>query len=176
MAVNSNLSQQSIPIENAGLVILSNYINMLLVRLDLVVNHQFKSPSAQINALYYLQYLVKGVPETLASTLVLEKIMCGVSLSTPILENIHLTDEEKVLLDGLLHAAIAYWPAIGNSSITSFRGNWLIREGLLYEKEDHWELIVQKRVYDILLVKAPFSFTIIKYPWMTKPIYVTWPY
>ena len=60
--------------------------------------------------------------------------------------------------------------------IDGFRGNWLIRNGLLVETEDRWELKVEKVSYDILLNQSPFSFEIIKFPWMKKPIYVQWPY
>ncbi len=97
-------------------------------------------------------------------------------LSNPIREGITLSANERILVDGLIKAAIGYWPAIGNCSIDGFRGNWLVRDGLLTEFEDKWELTVEKRSYDILIHKSPFSFSIIKYPWMAKPLHVTWPY
>lgn len=71
---------------------------------------------------------------------------------------------------------ISYWPAIGNTSVNGFRGNWLVRDGLLTELEDKWELTVEKRAYDVLIHQSPFSFSIIKLPWMEKPLHVTWPY
>jgi len=37
----------------------------------------------------------------------------------------------------------------------------LVGNGTLTEKEDRWDLIIEKRVYDVLLAKAPFSFSVI---------------
>ena len=35
---------------------------------------------------------------------------------------------------------------------------------------------VQKAQYnDVLLLKAPFSYSVIKFPWMPKALYVNWP-
>ena len=82
----------------------------------------------------------------------------------------------QLLIKGLIEAVIAHWPAIGGSSVEGLRGNWLFRDGLLYDQDDRWELVVEKSAYDLLLDKSPFSFSIIKYPWMSKPLHVTCPY
>jgi hypothetical protein len=68
------------------------------------------------------------------------------------------------------------WPAIGASSIDGFRGNWFVRDGILVEKEDRWDLLIEKRPYDLLLGQSPFSFSVISFKWMNKPIFVNWPY
>ena len=87
-----------------------------------------------------------------------------------------ISNQDQLLMIGLIEAAISHWTAIGRCSVDAFRGNWLIRDGILTEHEDKWELTVEKRVYDLLLNKSPFSFSIIKHPWMSKPLYVNWPY
>ena len=97
-------------------------------------------------------------------------------ISQPVKDGITITDEQKELIEGLINAVINYWPAIGQCSIDGFRGNWLVRDGLLTEQDDRWELIVEKRAYDLLINRSPFSFSIIKHPWMKKPLHVTWPY
>ena len=51
-----------------------------------------------------------------------------------------------------------------------------MRNANLVEKNDFWELTVEKRAYDLLIHKSPFSFAIIKYPWMEKPLHVVWAY
>ena len=79
-------------------------------------------------------------------------------------------------VDSLLEVAITYWSAIGQSSLAGFRGNWLLRAGTMSEAADHYDLRVEKRAYDILLARAPFSFSVVKLPWMAKPVNVTWPY
>ena len=92
------------------------------------------------------------------------------------MESITITADQKEVMNGLINAAISYWPSIGETSIDGFRGNWLVRDGLLIEKEDRWELTVEKKAYDLLINQSPFSFSVVKYPWMEKPLYVTWPY
>lgn len=177
MNVNTkDLLNQGIPIPNAGLVILNSYFLMLLERLNLVKDKTFITTEAQLEAVHYLQYLVTGLEQTEESLLPLNKVLCGVSVDTPIQDRITISDNDKQLMDSLIQSAIGYWSAIGETSTNGFRGNWLVREGVLREEEDRWSLTIEKRAYDILLTQSPFSFSIIKLPWMPKPIHVNWPY
>ncbi len=168
--------RQGIAIPNAGLVLLNTYFIMLLERLGLLEDKAFKSIDAQLDAIHYLQYLVTGLTQTEESFLTLNKVLCGMAPTTPIKDSIEVSDADKKLVDGLITSAIGYWSAIGKCSINGFRGNWLVREGLLTEEEDRWNLTVEKRPYDILMLKSPFSFSIIRLPWMTKPLHVNWPF
>ncbi|KIH83140.1 hypothetical protein UCMB321_3090 [Pseudomonas batumici] len=59
-------------------------------------------------------------------------------------------------------------------SIDGFRGNWLVRDGLLANANDRWEMTVKPRPYDVLLAHSPFSFSVIRHSWMDKPLFVTW--
>ncbi|CAM1367366.1 conserved hypothetical protein [Tenacibaculum sediminilitoris] len=165
-----------VTVPNAGIVLLNSYFLMLFERLSLVKINQFISENTRLDAIHYLQYLATGMTKTEESLLALNKIICGVSLSEPISEGIEISNKDKNLIDGLLTSAIGYWGAIGDTSIEGFRGNWLVREGILREEEDRWSLIVEKRPYDVLMLKSPFSFSIIKLPWMVKPLHVTWPF
>jgi hypothetical protein len=85
-----------------------------------------------------------------------------------------MTPAQTELANDLIGGVISHWAAIGKSSVEGFRGNWLVREGILQETEEQWELIVQTRPYDILMQTIPFSYNLIWLPWMDKPIYVTW--
>ncbi|MBC8054188.1 MAG: hypothetical protein H7Y13_14085 [Sphingobacteriaceae bacterium] len=165
-----------VAIKNAGLVLLSTYVSMLLERIGLTDGNSFKTQKHQLDAVHYLQYVVTGLTHTEEHLLLFNKILCGLPLSEPIQDGIEISTEDKKLIDGLIQAAISYWPTIGECSVDGFRGNWLVRDGLLAEHADKWELTVEKRAYDILIHKSPFSFSIIKYPWMDKPLHVTWPY
>ena len=165
-----------IPIRNAGLVLLNSYFTILFDRLGLLNDKQFINEEGPLKAIHYLQYIVTGLTETEESLLVLNKILCGVAIEAPIKESIEMTPKEKELIDGMIESSIAYWSSIGTTSVEGFRGNWLVREGILKEEEDRWELTVEKRSYDILMQKSPFTFSIIKLPWMKKPLHVTWPF
>jgi hypothetical protein len=168
--------KESIAVRNAGIVILNSYIVMLFERLKLVENNQFTSPENQINAVQYLQYVITGLSKTEETYLPLNKVLCGLPLTHAVPDEIEISEENQQLIDGLIKAAISYWSAIGDCSVNGFRGNWLVRDGNLLELVDKWELTVDKRAYDVLINKSPFAFSIIKYPWMEKPLHVIWPY
>jgi len=173
---SEKLLTEGIYVPNAGLVLLNNYFLMLMERLGIIADKAFKTKDDQLDAVHYFQYIVTGLTQTDESLLTLNKVLSGLSPNTPVKDSIEMTPDQKQLIDGLIQAAIGYWSAIGNTSINGFRGNWLVREGILRETEERWELTVEKRAYDILLMKSPFSFSIIKLPWMQKPLHVTWPY
>ncbi|NTE05727.1 hypothetical protein G6M26_21045 [Agrobacterium tumefaciens] len=166
----------SIPVKNAGLVLINHYIPLLFERLNLTDDNKVFGPEKQVAAVHYLQFLATGQLETDEPDLALNKLLCGIPLREPIKNQTVISPADIEMMTQLLQAAIGYWTAIGSSSIDGFRGNWLIRDGLLSEQDDRWELFIEKRIYDILINQSPFSFSVIKYPWMTKPLYVQWPY
>ncbi|HEX8014950.1 MAG TPA: contractile injection system tape measure protein [Flavobacterium sp.] len=168
--------REGIAVRNAGIVILNSYIIMLFERLKLVVDKEFTSIENQIKATQYLQYVVTGLTKTEEAYLPLNKVLCGLSMMHAIPDEIEIPEENKILINGLISAAISYWDAIGDCSVEGFRGNWLVRDGILTELEDRWELTVDKKAYDVLINKSPFAFSIIKYAWMDKPLHVNWPY
>jgi hypothetical protein len=177
LSLTQNLkAEDKVYVRNAGLVILQSYIPMYFERLGLTKNNQFISPDSQIRAVHYLQFLATGQTETSDQFLTLNKILCGLSPETSVDIEFTPTQAEIEMTNGLIKAMINYWSAIGSSSVEGFRGNWLVRDGLLIEKSDRLELTVDKRAYDVLLAKSPFSFSVIKLPWMTASLYVNWPY
>lgn len=162
-------------INNAGLVILQGFITMLFSRLELVENEQFVTPLAQRRAVHYLQFLATGCSETAEQHLMLNKLLCGLALHDPVEIGIDMSADEADVCHSLLNSVIGHWEAIGSSSVDGCRGDWLVREGSLTDAKDHWDLVVNRRAYDVLLARAPFSYSVIKLPWMEKAIYVTWP-
>lgn len=168
--------KEGIAVRNAGIVILNNYVVMLFERLKLVEDNKFTSIENQISAVQYLQYVVTGLTQTEEHYLPLNKVLCGLSMMHTIPDEIEIATENKDLINGLIQAAISFWTDIGDCSVDGFRGNWLVRDGLLIELEDRWELTVDKRAYDVLINRSPFAFSIIKYHWMDKPLHVMWPY
>jgi len=165
----------SLSINNAGLILLQIYIKPLFSRLELTENDVFVSDSAQHRAVHFLQFLVTGDTQTPEHYLTLNKLLCGIALDTPLELSIDISDAEKELCHGLLSAFIEQWSQVRNTSIDGIRSNWLVRDGSLAETKDHWDLTVARRAYDILLERSPYSFDVIKFPWMEKTIYVAWP-
>ena len=173
---SSSIIKDAIPVRNAGLVLINGYLPVLLERLELIKNKTFVDVVSQSHAVHYLQYVVTGLSRTEEFLMPLNKIICGLPLSFPVEDGIEISDAHKNMIEGLIKAMISHWSQIGESSINGFRGNWLVRDGLLTEHDDRWELTVEKRAYDLLLQRSPFSFSIIKYPWMDKPLHVNWAY
>ena len=163
-----------IRINNAGLVLVQGFIGPYFSKLGLTAEKGFVSAENQRAAVHYLQHLATGQMATEEPYLLLNKLLCGLAPTEPLEAGIEMTSEDIGISHSLLEALIDYWPAIGRCSLEGFRGNWLIRDGVLNETPESWELVVEKRPYDLLLQRAPFSYTVINYSWMDKPIYVTW--
>lgn len=165
-----------ISVKNAGVVLLNTYIPMLFERLGLVADSRFLTPDTQAEAVHYLQYTITGLSQTNEVFLTLNKVLCGIPLTQPIPAGITISPANVEVIEGLISAMVSHWAVIGKCSVDGFRGTWLVRDGLLTEYEDKWQLTVEKRPYDVLLSRSPFSFSNIKYPWMDKPLLVQWPY
>ncbi|MCY1662590.1 contractile injection system tape measure protein [Chryseobacterium sp. SL1] len=176
MIEKTDALKETISIKNAGIVLINSYIPMLFDRLGLMKNQAFSSEENQLKAVHYLQYLAKGLSYTEEFYLPLHKLLCGIPMNKSVSKVIDISPVEQGLMNGLLNAVINYWPSIGSTSVDGFRGNWLVRDGLLTEQEERWELQIEKRAYDILINKSPFAFSIIKYRWMDKPLHVNWPF
>lgn len=168
-------STMPIHVKNAGLVLMQGFIGTYFRRLGLVQGNAFVDEQAQRQAVHHLQYLATGLAGAEEQHLVLNKLLCGLPPSSPIELSIELSPEAKQMGDSLIEAMIGHWKAIGSSSIEGFRGNWLVRNGLLRPGDDRWELVIEKRAYDLLLQRAPFSYQLVNFHWMAQPIYVTWP-
>ena len=168
---------QAIPINvnNAGMVILQHFMMHLLRKLGLIEGDQFVSRHAQHCAVHALQYLVTGGMQTAEHHLALNKLLCGLPLYEAVPLAWEMTSDQIDICHGLLNFLLESWPDSGSSSIEGLRGNWLVRTGSLSETKDHWALIVDRRSYDVVMGTIPVSYSIIKFPWMNKALYVTWP-
>ncbi|MCP3100280.1 hypothetical protein LZ198_15525 [Myxococcus sp. K15C18031901] len=164
-------------IGNAGLVLTSPFVPHLLreVGLSRVEDGKaFLDPEPATRAVHLLQYLVDGSTSTPEPLLVLNKILCGLPIPTPVPASIQLTEQEQSLCDRLLRAVIAHWKIISNTSVAGLRETFLQREGRLEHLEDRWKLQVQRKTLDVLVDQVPWSLSIITHPWMPQPLYVSW--
>ncbi|WP_323789890.1 contractile injection system tape measure protein [Psychroserpens sp.] len=168
--------EHGIKINNAGLVLINNYLPHLFEHLGLTENDEFLTIDKQLDAVHFLQYVATGASQTEESYLTLNKILCGFHPTEPVLDGIDISDSQVKLISEMIKAIIGHWPTIGSSSVEGFMGNWLIRDGMLLEEDDRWKLKIEKKAYDILINTSPFSFSIINHKWMNKPLYVEWQY
>jgi hypothetical protein len=161
-------------IANAGMVITAPFLPRLFSLLELTTEQGFRSEAAAARAVHLLQHMVDESSDSPEFLLPLNKLLCGVPPSLPIVRAIEVTGEESEAITGMLHALITHWKIIGNTSVQALRESFLQREGRLRFGGDRWLLEVEKRGMDVLLEQIPWSFSMIKYSWMPWPLYVEW--
>ncbi|MCP4688576.1 MAG: hypothetical protein GY859_11030, partial [Desulfobacterales bacterium] len=165
---------EEIFIYNSGIVLASPWLPRLMTMLHLTEKGQFKDRRAAERAIHVLQYLVDERTDAPEYQLVLNKVLCGLKTGAPIAKSIDMEEFEKEAADGLIKSMIHQWKILKNTSVQGFRETFLARDGRLLLKEDRWELEVIPKPFDMLLDQIPWSFNVIKHPWMAKAVYVKW--
>ncbi|MFZ4875523.1 contractile injection system tape measure protein, partial [Janthinobacterium sp. Mn2066] len=161
-------------VRNAGMVIIATYMQRLFGMLDITVDGRFASEEAVQRAVHLLQYAITGEQQTPEYQLTLNKLFCGIHGGLPIVSGIRITQQEQDTIEQMLQAVIAHWGALGNTSIAGLRETFLQREGQLYFQDDAWHLKIPQRPFDMLLDRLPWSFSMIRFPWMAYPLHVSW--
>ncbi len=163
-------------IRNSGLVIIAPYLDHFFTALNLMKNKTFICEAAQIRAIHLLQYLATFEEDTPEYDLILNKILCGISLEKPVLKSVQLTTIEKKEARNLLKAIVRNWPALKNTSPEGLQEGFLRREGKLIQKKatEKWVLQVEGKAHDILLGKLPWTYSMIKQSWMANMLTVEW--
>lgn len=162
-------------INNAGLVILWPYLPRLFSSLSLVEGKRFVSPTAAHRATGILQYLADGQADISEYLLGFNKVLCGLAWDELLDFGEAVTVVEAKECDTFLNAVIANAPVLKNMTVDGFRGSFLLRKGMLKPGAEAWELHVEAAPYDIVLEQFPWSWPIVKLPWLAKPILVEWP-
>lgn len=178
-SVQRMLAEQPEPTEeifliNAGMVLAAPYLPRLFSVLELTADGQFVDELCVQRAVHVLQFLVSGRSAAPEYQLVLNKLLCGIKTAMPIAADMTLTQHECDVVESLLTSMIQNWKSIGNTTISGLRESFLQRPGMMRLIDDAWQLRVQGGVFDMLLDRLPWSFSIIKYPWMERPVHVTW--
>lgn len=161
-------------IDNAGLVILSPFFPKLFQVLGLMEDGIFNDETHAKRAVHVLQYLANGDRKYEEVHLPLNKILCGLEIYDVADNNFQITKNEKEECESLIKAAINNWEALKNTSVEGFRNSFLVRRGRLTKNGNDWSLLVDRKVYDMLLEKLPWSISIIKHKWMNRAVFVEW--
>lgn len=149
-------------------------IHPLFTFFELIKDNEFIDEAAQLQGVHMLQYLVDGKTSTPEFELVLNKILCGVDLESPVPLEADLSEKEKGIVEQIIKDMILNWKAVSNASVEGFRHSFLQRSGILRKREEWWELQVEEKPYDMLLDSIPWSYKTIKFAWMELPVYVKW--
>lgn len=159
---------------NAGLVLLWPFLTRYFEMLGLVADGSFVDETARSRAVYLLQFLASGRHDAPEHELLLNKLLCGMPASgSP--EFVDAPDEPaKRNAHSLLHAVTQRWEKLKNTSVQGLRETFLLREGRLLRHEDKTTLTVSHKAYDMLLDSLPWSYSIVKLPWMPAALFVQW--
>jgi hypothetical protein len=77
-------------------------------------------------------------------------------------------------IDSLLAAVCSHWKALGKTSAAGLRLSFLQRRGLLRPADGAWQLNMQSESFDMLLDLLPWAISLVKLPWMARPLMVEW--
>lgn len=161
-------------IENAGLVILHPYLSFYFKNLKLTDSKEFHNEVCISQALILSYYLTHGALPKEESMLALNKFICGVELDFVVDFTVPIPTEFLEEADELLKTTIQHWGALGNSSVAGLRETFLQRKGKLQLSSDKATLLVERKGFDVLLGKLPWTISIIKSNWNPEPLYVEW--
>jgi len=161
-------------VSNSGLVLLAPYLMKFFNKLNFIDGDKFINKENQFEAVHVLQFLVTEQEKSPEQMLALNKILCGLDVAFPVPITFKITEEIIFECNNLLRSVIDNWKNLGSTSINGFRESFLRRGGIIEIGQINILLRVENRPYDMLLNSIPWSYTVIKYPWMKKSLYVEW--
>lgn len=165
---------QSFEIPNAGLVILTPFLPHFFKGLGLVKEKEFINEEAQNRALLLTQYLVDQKTSFDEIDLLLSKTLCGFDWSEAVELSFDPTKKEREEAEHLLTNVVTSWKALKSTSVIGFREAFLSRSGMIEEKEGYFSIRAERITIDVLLDKLPWGISLVKFPWMPKPLHVEW--
>ena len=161
-------------VPNAGVVLIWPFLSTLFKNLNYTKKGEFKNRKAQHRAIHLIQFLVDGQENTPEFVVILNKIICGVSIMDPISMSVKLTKKEKIEANHFMETVLSQWKEMKNTSLDNFRKTFLQRGGILHESNGKWFLKVEHKSIDVLLMKLPWGLSMIKLPWNKYRIIVEW--
>lgn len=164
-------------VQNAGLVLLSPFLNHFFTELELKDGNTFPD-DARIQAALSLQYVIQQDDYHPEHLLPLNKLLCGIPLDEPIEARLTITPRLQTCTEELMQAVITQWSALKNTSVDGLRESFLKRNGHFsfdYANKA-WHLRVEQRAYDMLLNQLPWTFNMIHYSWMDFRLITDWEY
>jgi hypothetical protein len=163
-----------VSVYNAGMILCWPFFGRFFAALGLTEQGKFTGQQAEERAVQLLQYLATGMTEFEEWDLSLNKVLCGVPMNTPISPRFVITLEEEEMVNKLINGTIFNWEKLRGTRLETFRETFFMREGMLYEKDNRWELIVERKAYDLLLDTLTWNISMINLSMMKKRLNVQW--
>lgn len=77
--------------------------------------------------------------------------------------------------DALLDAMLSHWQALRGTRPAGLRSGFLQRRGCLEKRDSTWHLRIEPESFDMLLDLLPWGFSLVRLPWMPRPLVTEWP-
>lgn len=169
-------AEKGLYVAHAGVIILAPFLQSLFQKSNLLNTNSrnFSRTEAAFYAIHLLEYLVTQASLETEDSALLFKVLCGVPLDEPIPLAVKVLPDDKQRATNLLKQVVSQWD-IKLGKISILRGSFLIREGKLIDRKDHFQLLVDVKMYDKhLFPKLPWSFRRTQFPWMQKLLLTDW--
>lgn len=163
-----------VAVENAGLALLWPFLPAFFAGCGLLEDKVFRDEAARHRAISLLDNLVTGEREAPEPRLTLGKVLCGLHPDAVHIPGEPLADVEVAEAERLLCAVLEHATVLGRISPDGFRASFLLRPGSLGVRDGAWLLRVERRTYDLLLERLPWSFSWVVLPWMAAAMGVEW--
>jgi hypothetical protein len=177
LKIKSSVAPQSEEyyLHNAGLVILWPFLTSFFQTLGLLNSeNKFMQLDGIHHAVVLLHYLINEEDHPPEYQLILNKILVGLEVESVFEAGIDISNQEQHECQQLLTAVIEHASILNNMSIKGFQGSFLLRQGILRQRDGLWLLQVERQSYDLVLDRFPWRFNTIKLPWMSKLLQVEW--
>jgi quinol monooxygenase YgiN len=169
-------------VRTAGIVLVWSLLQRYFERLGLVERGAFRDVASQERACGLVHFLASGQTECREPDLVLAKVLCGLDVEAPVPVRVEVDEATRTVSESLLAFLLASWKGIGGTTVQGLRGSFLCRDGRLHhgdgggngDGEGRWTLDVEHRTYDVLLGTFPWQVSVVKLPWMPRPLFVHW--
>jgi hypothetical protein len=168
-----NTGESGISVQNAGLMILHPFFGSLFTNSGIISRDDKQIPVRNLSKAAALLYFVAtGREELFEFELGFIKPLLGMDPTDALAVSKGLLNQKQMEeAESMLQAVVSHWSSLGNTSIGGLRATFVQRNGMLFPFENGWKVILESAAFDMLLNTIPWSYSIIKLPWMEKPIY-----
>lgn len=161
-------------VQNAGLILLHPFLKQFFTAPGITGKQGNLSPENFDLAVMSMHFLATGDEDVFEGNLIMEKFLCGVPLKMPIQKQSLLTDLIKNEANELLIEVVRHWPALKNTSADGLRQMFIQRDGKLFQEDDKYKLIVERKAQDVLLESLSWNIAVIKLPWISNILFTEW--
>lgn len=169
---NNEQIKEKFVLKNAGLLLLNPFYKTLFTELELL--DKYNTITNKSLAALTLHFVATGNSNAPESSLMIEKYIFDIPITSNISDDIILSDSIKKEVDEMLLTVIDHWTVLKSTSIEGLREIFLQRQGKFVHREHGHEIVIERKSIDILLDKLPWNISLIKFPWKKDILFVDW--